>query len=170
MPPFEPQTLPCPTSDGTDESRPPAIAYWSMFRDEEGKSALAQVWLEGFVKEALGGLALPLWMRTFKGRPSAVKFFVLPVGWTGDWHESPRPQWVVPLSGRWYIETASGHRLEMGPGEIHWGEDVRTADGRGHRSGQIGEHPCVQLIIQFEMSESRGGADPFAVQASPFAV
>jgi hypothetical protein len=166
MPPSELHALQHPTSDGTDESRPPAIAYWSMFKDEEGNSALAEAWLEGFAKQALGGLALPLWMRTFEGRLSAVKFFVLPVGWTGDWHESPKPQWVVPLSGRWYIETAAGQRLEMGPGEIHWGEDVGTAGARGHRSGQIGEQPCVQLIIQFETSESRGGADPFVTGAS----
>ena len=22
---------------------------------------------------------------------------VLPVGWIGDWHENPRPQWIIPV-------------------------------------------------------------------------
>ena len=40
---------------------------------------------------------------------------VQPVGWVGTWHENPAPQWIVPLSGRWWVESMDGKRVEMGP-------------------------------------------------------
>ena len=55
---------------------------------------------------------------------------VLPVGWVGDWHENPRPQWIIPLSGRWFVETMDGARVEMGPGEMSFGEDQGTRPRR----------------------------------------
>src|SRR5262249_24373669 len=86
---------------------------------------------------------------------------VLPVGWVGEWHENPKPQWIIPLSGRWFVETMDGKRVEMGPGELSFGGDQNTkpdAQGRkGHRSGAVGNQPCVTLLIQLEK-------DPFAGQ------
>ncbi len=87
------------------------------------------------------------------GTVKAVWFNVLPVGRLGEWHPSPTLQWVVPLSGRWFIEMQDGTRLEMGPGDIHWGADLDgcEADGqRGQRSGQLGYAPCVQIMVQFQ--------------------
>jgi hypothetical protein len=141
------------SNDGTDPSQPPSIAYYNMGIDENGLSNLLQCTLSGFALDSVGGKAEPMWMRPFPGKVESVLFAILPVGWTGEWHESPKPQWVVPLSGRWFIETQDGNRAEMGPGEIHWGQDIggKQVDGNsGHRSGQIGPHPCVQLMLQFE--------------------
>ena len=92
-------------------------------------------------------------MREFKGVVKAIWFNVLPVGWVGDWHPSPSLQWVVPLSGRWYVETQYGTRTEMGPGDIHWGADLGgqlIPSTGGHLSGQVGDSARVQLMIQFE--------------------
>lgn len=78
---------------------------------------------------------------------------VQPVGWIGTWHENPKPQWIVPLSGRWFVEAMDGTRVEMGPGELSFGGDqnCHEADGkRGHRSGTIGDVPAVLLVVQFE--------------------
>ena len=65
---------------------------------------------------------------------------VQPVGWVGTWHENPEPQWIIPLSGRWFVESMDGERVEMGPGEISFGEDQscsrRTADGAPFRHGR----------------------------------
>jgi hypothetical protein len=137
------------SNDGTDATAPPALHYLRMFTDAAGQSALAPASLDGFTRQTLGGEAAAMWMQQLPGTPAAVWFTVLPVGWTGEWHESPGPQWVTALSGRWWIETADGQRVEMGPGEIHWGGDQRTADKRGHRSGQLGEVPCVQLMVRY---------------------
>jgi hypothetical protein len=57
------------------------------------------------------------------------------------------------LSGRWFVESMDGQRVEMGPGEISFGADqnAREAGGRkGHLSGVVGDEPAVLLLIQFE--------------------
>jgi hypothetical protein len=76
---------------------------------------------------------------------------VQPVGWVGTWHENPKPQWIVPLSGRWFVESMDGERVEMGSGEIAFGGDqhCREVDGRcGHRSGTVGDIPATLLVVQ----------------------
>jgi hypothetical protein len=78
---------------------------------------------------------------------------VLPVGWIGAWHENPKPQWIVPLSGRWFVESMDGVRVEMGSGELSFGGDqnCREIGGKlGHRSGTVGDEPAVLMVIQFE--------------------
>jgi len=83
-------------------------------------------------------------------------FTVLPVGWVGEWHENPAPQWIVPLSGRWFVESMDGTRREFGVGEFSLGEDqdcTKDADGRkGHRSGTVGDGPCVLMCVQLHVS------------------
>ena len=89
---------------------------------------------------------------------------VQPVGWTGTWHENPKPQWIVPLSGRWFVEAMDGTRVEMGAGEISLGADqnCQERDGkRGHRSGTIGEEPAVLMVIQFEEAPPPRSSCPF---------
>ena len=80
------------------------------------------------------------------------KVIVLPPHKIYEWHENPVPQWIVPLSGNWFVESMDGMRVEMGPGELMLGEDQHTNDRLGHRSGAIGDIPCVLLLIQ--LSES----------------
>ncbi len=71
--------------------------------------------------------------------------------WEGGWHPNPTRQLVVPLSGRWWVETQDGVRTVMGPGDLYLGDDVGAlADeqGRkGHDSGTEGEDPVVLLMI-----------------------
>jgi hypothetical protein len=46
-----------------------------------------------------------------------------------------------------------GTRVEMGPGEISFGEDqnTRAVDGRqGHLSGTVGDAPAVLMVVQFD--------------------
>jgi hypothetical protein len=97
--------------------------------------------------------AAPQWQGQRTSGPMSVMVTVQPVGWVGDWHENPRPQWIIPLRGRWFVESMDGLRVEMGPGEIAFGQDqnTRERDGkRGHLSGTVGEEPAVLMVIQFE--------------------
>ena len=75
--------------------------------------------------------AAPQW----QGEPSrgdiTVMVTVQPVGWLGDWHENPKPQWIVPLSGRWFVEAMDGVRHEFGPGEFSFGGDQNCRAARG---------------------------------------
>ncbi len=103
--------------------------------------------------QAMGAGAAPQWQgpRTHDGM--TVMVTIQPVGWIGEWHENPKPQWIIPLSGRWFVESMDGTRVEMGAGEISFGEDqnTRPIDGRrGHRSGTLGDQPAVLMVVQFD--------------------
>ncbi|CAN5363855.1 hypothetical protein BH10PSE15_BH10PSE15_07220 [soil metagenome] len=141
-----------PTNDGRDRADPPRMAFWQMTNAADGRSTIAQHVLDGFLQQSVSGDTAAIWMRRFSGTVKAVWFNILPIGWVGEWHPSPSLQWVVPVSGRWFIETQDGERVEMGPGDIHWGADIENAlesSRIGHRSGQMGDQPCVQLMVQF---------------------
>ena len=55
----------------------------------------------------------------------------------------------------------------MGPGDIHFGQDQGTTDARGHRSGQLGDTPCLQMMVQFAHSPGVAAAHPFDETAAP---
>ena len=148
-------------NDGRTPGDPPLLPFLHMWTGQDGRSRLNLSAMSGFGLNSVGGRAAPMWMRPFPGEVAAIYFAVLPVGWTGDWHESPKPQWVVPLRGRWFIETGDGGRVEMGPGDIHFGQDLGTAESRGHRSGQLGDEPCFHLMLQFTQSPGAQTRDPF---------
>jgi hypothetical protein len=83
---------------------------------------------------------------------------VQPVGWVGDWHENPAPQWIIVLSGRWWIESMDGTRIEQGPGAFSFGEDqgcTEMGGKKGHRSGTIGAEPAVLMTVQLHIAPNR---------------
>lgn len=61
-----------------------------------------------------------------------------------------------PLKGRWWVRAMDGTRIEMGPGDILFGEDqgVRPlSDGpykgkKGHDAGNVGDDEVTLLVIQ----------------------
>jgi hypothetical protein len=85
---------------------------------------------------------------------------VLPAGWVGTWHRNPKPQWIIPLSGRWFVQTMDGKRVEMGPGNLSFGEDQTTkpdAKGKnGHLSGSVGDAPAVLMLVQIATAATIG--------------
>lgn len=133
--------------------RAPILSYWHVWTDAAGVSHQQRRNLGGFERQSMGGAA-PQWNAVPPGAPQKTIFAVLPAGWTGDWHENPAPQWIVPISGRWFVETMDGHRVEMGAGEVSFGGDqgcVADAAGhRGHRSGTVGGQPAVLLLVQVD--------------------
>jgi hypothetical protein len=139
-----------PAGDAKAGSKP-RIAYWHLWRDEQGVSHQAACALTQFELKGVGHAA-PQWNNKQETVSSTVVVTVQPVGWVGDWHENPAPQWIVVLSGRWWIESMDGIRIEQGPGEFSLGEDqgcVEGSDGRkGHRSGTIGDEPAVLMTVQ----------------------
>ena len=136
----------------------PSVPYWHLWTDEDGVSHQKQCALANFELKGVGGAA-PQWNNKHEKVPSTVVVTVQPVGWVGDWHENPAPQWIVVLSGRWWIESMDGTRIEQGAGEFSFGEDQgckRSADGRkGHRSGTIGDQPAVLMTVQLNVDPRR---------------
>jgi hypothetical protein len=141
-------------NDSQNHATPPTIEYWLVWTDQAGISHQSRCQIQDFQLKSIASPAAPQWLGQLKQEGATISFTVLPVGWTGTWHENPKPQWIVPLSGCWFVETMDGQRVEMGVGEISFGADQNTkADkqGRkGHLSGTVGNEPAVLMLVQFE--------------------
>ncbi len=131
-----------------------SIPYWHLWRDTDGVSHQQRCEITDFELKGVGP-ADPQWNNAQPRSEATTVFTVQPVRWVGDWHENPAPQWIIVLSGRWWVEAMDGTRVEMGSGELSFGEDqgcVMDAAGRkGHRSGTIGSEPAVLMTIQLHV-------------------
>ena len=142
------------------ESGPPHLSYWHVWADDEGITYQTRSVYSSFDKQSVGGKAAPEWIATLLTAKANIVFFVQPVGWIGDWHPNPKPQWIVTLSGRWFVETMDGTKVVMGPGEVQFGGDQTTkpdAQGRfGHRSGTVGDELLSLMAFQLDGDEWLG--------------
>lgn len=138
------------------ETGKPALPYWHVWTDENGVSHQDRCELTDFKNDIISSGTAPLWIDRLNSPGARAIILNMPVGWVGEWHENPAPQWIVPLSGRWFTETMDGKRVEMGPGELSFGNDQNTkadSQGRvGHRSGAVGDQPAVLMLFQVNQS------------------
>ncbi len=111
-------------SDGNDPALPPSLPFLHLWTGPDGNSCLNVSQLPGFGRKSVGGGAAPQWLRPFPGEVLGIQFAVLPVGWVGDWHESPHPQWVIPLRGRFH-RNRRRHTRGNGP----WRHPLRPGSG-----------------------------------------
>ncbi|MGA2043216.1 MAG: cupin domain-containing protein [Roseiarcus sp.] len=142
----------------------PIVPYWHLWTDAEGVSRLSRCVMIDFALKSMQAPAAPQWQGLKTSGAISTMVTVQPVGWVGDWHENPKPQWIVPLSGRWFVEAMDGVRVEMGAGELSFGGDqrCRVVDGkRGHRSGTVGDAPAVLMVVQFDTAPAPSGPCAF---------
>ena len=136
----------------------PQIHYWHLWTDDQGVSHQKKCALKQFDFHGIGD-ADPQWNNAQPRADATVVFTIQPAGWVGDWHENPAPQWIVPLSGSWWVESMDGTRINFGPGEISFGEDqncIASAEGqKGHRSGTNGAEPAVLMTVQLHIPPVR---------------
>lgn len=136
----------------------PKLDYWHVWTDANGVSHQTRCSLANFELGGVGDAAAQWNDKQARGEATVV-FVVLPVGWIGEWHENPAPQWILPLSGRWWVESMDGTHIEMGCGELSLGEDqncVQDGEGRkGHRSGTAGDEPAVLMTVQLHVASIR---------------
>jgi hypothetical protein len=136
----------------------PVVPYWHLWTDTKGVSRQMRCTMSEFELKSMSPPAAPQWQgKRTHGRMTTL-ITVQPVGWIGDWHENPKPQWIVPLSGRWFVESMDGTRNEMGPGDISFGGDqnCKKRDGKiGHLSGTVGKEPAVLMVVQLEDDAAR---------------
>lgn len=65
-----------------------------------------------------------------------------------DWHNAPRRQYVVMLSGGGVeVEVGDGTRGRLGPGDVLLAEDTT---GRGHISRAVDDQPRVSIFITLD--------------------
>jgi hypothetical protein len=145
-------------SNKTGEAWPrPRVPYWHLYVDADGISHQVQCALTGYELTSVSP-ADPQWNDKMERSAATVVFTVQPVGWFGDWHENPAPQWIIVLSGHWWIESMDGMRIIQGPGEVSFGEDqgcTETDGKKGHRSGTIGNEPCCLMTVQLHVAPKR---------------
>lgn len=141
-------------NDIQKQLNPPKFGYWHVWTDENGVSHQTKWELTNFIQESMGGDAALQWNNRLLETGAKIIFAELPVDWVGEWHENPQPQWIIPLSGIWFVETMDGKRVEMGVGEISFGGDQNTkpdTEGKqGHLSGTVGNEPAKLMIVQLE--------------------
>ena len=134
-------------------SEKPKVEYWHLWADKEGVSHQSRCSIEHFELKSIQSGTAPQWQGRKTSAATSSLVTVLPVGWIGTWHENPRPQWIIPLTGRWFVESMDGSRTEMGPGELAFGGDqncIKVDGKRGHQSGTVGDEPAVLMIVQFD--------------------
>lgn len=61
-----------------------------------------------------------------------------------DWHNAPRRQFVVNLSGEVEITVSDGEKRRFGPGTILLAEDVT---GKGHISRGVGNSDRLSIFV-----------------------
>ena len=142
----------------TDTNFKPSISYWHLWTDEDGISHQKKCELTEFEFKGVGP-ADPQWNNKQLRCEATPVFTIQPVGWVGEWHENPAPQWILPISGRWFVESMDGTRVEMGPGDLSFGEDqncIVDKEGKnGHRSGTVGDEPARLMTIQLHVPPMR---------------
>jgi hypothetical protein len=131
----------------------PIVHYWHLWTDAEGISRLTRCQMDRFTLKSMQPPAAPQWQGETTNGAMTTLVTIQPVGWTGTWHENPKPQWIVPLSGCWFVEAMDGTRVEMGPGELSFGGDQNcreVGEKLGHQSGTVGNVPAVLMVVQFD--------------------
>lgn len=134
----------------------PLRSYQHLWTDAQGVSHIARCPVSNFFLKSMSPPAGPQWQDPMPPRTATMMMTVQPAHWNGAWHPDPRPQWIVPLKGRWWVRAMDGTRVEMGPGDILFGEDQNVQpmrDGpykgkKGHDAGNVGDGEVTLLVIQ----------------------
>ena len=116
-----------------------------MWTDTNGVSHLSKCEMNNFVLKSMKPPAAPQWQDRLQAEGAMVIVTVQPAGWVGTWHDEPKQQWIIPLSGRWFVETMDGRRQEMGPGKS-CAAKIRTP-GRIRKAGK-GIYPAQSAMSQ----------------------
>ena len=64
-----------------------------------------------------------------------------------DWHNAPRRQYVITLSGESEVEFGDGTKLRLYPGHILLAEDTT---GQGHISRALGDEDRISIFIPLD--------------------
>jgi len=144
-----------------DPDTAPSVVYRHLWTDTDGLTHRSKCRFDKLELKSFAPPAKDLWVKRLAATPEDITILVLQPG-TLSWHRNPKPQWILPLSGTWFVESMDGTRVEMGPGELSFGEDQLAREdinGRaGHLSGVVGQDPCVLMLIQVLEDPRTGSA------------
>ena len=96
---------------------------------------------------------IPLTGRTKSDRRSefqkatGITFRETNVDYRLNWHNAPRRQYIINLTGQVEIEISDGTKRRFGPGDIVLAEDTT---GRGHISRAVNNEPRTCIFVTLE--------------------
>ncbi len=64
-----------------------------------------------------------------------------------DWHNAPRRQYIITLSGEAEIGLGDGTIQHLGPGDVNMAEDMT---GHGHTTRVVGNVPRVTATVHLD--------------------
>lgn len=65
-------------------------------------------------------------------------------GYFSDWHNAPRRQYVITLSGEMEVGIGDGTKRRFGAGDVLLVDDLT---GQGHTTAVVGEQPRISATI-----------------------
>ncbi len=114
--------------------------YLRVYTGDDGKSHFEDVEIPLQDRGAMGRIS-----ERWKGK--GVMFREVDGDYDLDFHNAPRRQFVVNLSGSVEIEVGDGTARRLGPGTILLAEDTT---GQGHISRNVGGEPRSCLFIPLD--------------------
>ena len=113
------------------------LFFWQVWINKKGKVVRQRIPSKTMSNPYLLKGQLPSGVKRTTGPATVITVMLMP-GELKDWHENPKPQWIIPLHGGWDVETMDGGIVEMGPGDISFGGDQGAHNNKRHRSWTIG--------------------------------
>lgn len=139
-----------------DDPPNPVRHYHHLWTDKDGISHLADCEVTHFFLKSMSPPAGPQWQDPMKPQTATIMFTVQPAHWNGAWHPDPKPQWIIPLHGSWWVQSMDGQKVVLNQGDVLLGEDqdVRPMPSgpykgkKGHNAGNVGDDPVTLMVIQ----------------------
>lgn len=136
------------------------IPYSNIWADDKGHTHISKCVLTGLKLHGFAPPAAPYYMGIAPENIKSIVYSVIPVGWYGDWHHAPGPQWVIDLSGEWEVKATDGTTLRQGPGQFQFNSDEssfaeKAGDHVGHTARQVGKVPDVRVIITLKKTPGK---------------
>jgi len=121
------------------------MKYVRCYADEAGESHFEDVDVD-LAPVNFAPPAPPLALSKFIST-TQLCFLSGPPGWYGDWHPSPRRQFLIYLSGESELQVSDGEKRRVARGSVVLLEDTR---GKGHVSRVVSEGPALHAVVQLD--------------------
>lgn len=122
------------------------IKYDRLYSDSNGRSCVQKDLELELIARDFVPPAPPIGVSALKPA-STYAFLLVPAGFIGDWHPSPKRQWLFYLQGEMEYEAGDGTKWRVGPGSYMLTEDTT---GQGHRSHVVSETAALLAAVQLE--------------------
>ncbi len=111
------------------------MAFYRLYTGDDGLSHMEELPLESSPQ------------LTDLHEAKGVVFRAAEPGRFSDWHNAPRRQYIITLSGGAEIGFRDGTVQRLGPGDVNLAEDIT---GSGHTTRVVGDAPRVTATIHLE--------------------